>query len=143
MDPNDERQTDSTTENKVDDKKKKKRPVQPDDFFDYRSKPTLFHNVKKDENDQFPLKLIKKQRITHDTFLFRLKFPKKNWISGLWVGGHFAIHGKTEKGDSICRKYTPISHIHKEGYVDFAIKIYSECPEFPDGGKMGKYLSLL
>ena len=38
--------------------KKKRRPIQPDDYFDYKTKPTLFRNVKKDENDQFPLKLV-------------------------------------------------------------------------------------
>ena len=75
--------------------------------------------------------------------MFRLKFPKRTWISGLWVGGHFAFHAQTEKGEAITRKYTPISFVYREGCVDFAIKIYQESPEFPSGGKMSKYLDSL
>ena len=40
------------------------------------------------------------------------------------------------EGDLVNRKYTPISEINNEGFVDFVIKIYRKNvhPRFPDGG---------
>jgi cytochrome-b5 reductase len=65
----------------------------PEDYFDYQSKPSLFELVSKDKNDQFPLKIVKKEVMTHDTYLIRLGFGNENWISGLWAGsGHFVFH---------------------------------------------------
>ena len=46
------------------------------------------------------------------------------------------------EGELTCRKYTPISMITDESYVDFCIKIYRKGihPRFPDGGVMTQYL---
>ena len=111
----------------------------PDDFFDYQSKETLFNNVEKDENDQFQLKITKKEKLTHDTILIRLSFGNDKWISGLWVGGHFVFHAEID-GKTVTRKYTPISTVNTLGYVEFAIKVYREHSDFPGGGKMSSYL---
>lgn len=78
--------------------------------------------------------------MSHDTFKIRLKFPRRDWTSGLWVGGHFAFHAKTE-GETLCRKYTPVSPIYKKGYVDFVIKEYQPNDEYPEGGKMSRYIT--
>jgi hypothetical protein len=42
------------------------------------------------------------------------------------------------KGEIVSRKYTPISKITQNGYIDFLIKIYRSGvhPNFPDGGIM-------
>lgn len=42
------------------------------------------------------------------------------------------------KGELVQRKYTPISSVRNNGYVDFLIKIYRKNvhPRFPDGGVM-------
>ena len=78
--------------------------------------------------------------MTHDTYIFRLEFPEKDWISGLWVGGHFTFHGEVEKGRLLSRKYTPITPICTRGYAEFAIKIYREHDDYPDGGKFSQFL---
>lgn len=49
------------------------------------------------------------------------------------------------EGELVERKYTPISTIQNNGYVDFVIKIYRKNvhPRFPDGGIMTQYLESL
>ena len=42
----------------------------------------------KNDVDQFPLKVIKKQALTHDVYRFDIKFADPEWISGIFVGGH-------------------------------------------------------
>ena len=62
------------------------------EYFDFEGPPSLFNLVEKNEDDQFPLKVIKKEKISHDTYLWELEFPNKDWISGLWPGGHYTMH---------------------------------------------------
>ena len=88
--------------------------------------------------------------MTSDTYIFRFSFPDPDWTFGLPIGGHVifnAIIPTKEKpeGDSVYRKYTPITEITNEGYVDFVIKIYRKNvhPRFPDGGLMTQYLETL
>ena len=47
------------------------------------------------------------------------------------------------EGESISRKYTPVSHIFDEGKFNLLIKVYFKDvhPQFPDGGKMSQYLN--
>lgn len=90
--------------------------------------------VEKDEDDQFSLKVIKKEKMSHDTYLIELEFPNPEWISGLWPGGHFVMHS-TIDGKLVSKKYTPISPVNKKGSSEFAIKIYRNHPDFPEGGK--------
>ena len=44
------------------------------EFFDY-SPPNLCDLIEKDDEDCFPLKVIKKEAISHDTYMFDLEFP--------------------------------------------------------------------
>lgn len=46
----------------------------------------------------------------------------------------------TPEGDYLARKYTPVSPINQTGTIDFVIKCYPQTEEFPEGGKMGRYL---
>lgn len=81
------------------------------EFYDFETPPSLFKNVEKDDNDQFPLKVSKKEKMTHDTFFFTLEFPNPEWIAGLWAGGHYVIHTDLD-GKHVSRKYTPVSPIN-------------------------------
>jgi len=44
---------------------------------------------------------------------------------------------------AVGRKYTPVSPINQKGTIDFVIKCYPQCEEFPNGGVMGRYLETL
>lgn len=108
-------------------------------YFDFKQGPSLFDLVPKDDDDQFPLKVSKKEKLNHDTYLFELEYPNAEWISGLWVGGHFVFHA-TIDGKLVSRKYTPVSPINLKGRAEFVIKIYRPHPDFPEGGKFTQHL---
>lgn len=77
--------------------------------------------------------MIRKDKLTHDTYLFEMEFPNKEWTSGLWPAGHIFFHQKIN-GKTVTRKYSSISsNVHK-GSMLFAIKIYRHSEEFPGGG---------
>jgi hypothetical protein len=103
-------------------------------FVDWEGPQNLFKLIEKDEDDQFKLKVSKKEKIAHDTYIFELDFPNPMWIAGLWPGGHYVWHAEVD-GKKINRKYTPISPVNFKGKSTFVIKIYRENPDFPDGGK--------
>ena len=112
---------------------------QTSEFFDFSGPPNLFNLVEKDDDDQFPLKVIKKEKISPDTYLFELEFPNPEWISGLWPAGHYIWHA-TIDGKQVSRKYTPISPVNKKGSAEFAVKIYRNHADFPEGGKFTQHL---
>ena len=89
-------------------------------------------------------------QLTGDTYIFRFGFPDPEYFLGLPIGKHVIMNAniKTKEhpeGELIERKYTPISEITNQGYVDFVIKIYRRdvVPRFPDGGIMTQYLESL
>lgn len=103
-------------------------------------------NMKKDKDGNIELKLTEKITISEDTFIFRFGLGKKE-VFGLPIGKHviFSADVPTKdapKGELCCRKYTPISEITREGYIDFLIKIYKAgvVPRFPDGGVMTQHI---
>jgi len=63
---------------------------------------------------------------------------------GLPVGNHVMFHAKVD-GEDILRKYTPISDVKDQTFVDFVIKVYRKNvhPKFPEGGLMTQYLENL
>jgi NAD(P)H-flavin reductase len=106
--------------------------------------------MKKDEDGNIELKLAKKIKITHDTYIFRFSFPDPDWTFGLPIGGHVVFTAniptkENPQGELISRKYTPTTVVTNTGYVDFVIKIYRKNvhPRFPDGGLMTQYLESL
>jgi Oxidoreductase FAD-binding domain len=50
--------------------------------------------------------------------------------SGIELGGCVAFVA-TIDGESVSRKYTPISDINQRGTVDFVIKVYRPTVDFP------------
>ena len=113
--------------------------VDPKEYVDWEYSPSLVKNVQRDSDDKFKLKVIKKHAVNHDSYLFELEFPNKDWISGLWPSGHLIFHKKIGDED-IARKYTPVSPINKKGSADFIVKIYRKHPDFENKGKFTQYL---
>ncbi|XP_062973379.1 NADH-cytochrome b5 reductase 2 isoform X2 [Elgaria multicarinata webbii] len=94
-----------------------------------------------DPNIKYPLRLIEREEISHDTRRFRFGLPSSEHILGLPVGQHVYLSAKVA-GNLVIRAYTPVSSDEVKGYVDLIIKVYYKNvhPKFPDGGKMSQYL---
>ena len=95
--------------------------------------------LKRNEEGQISLKLKTKIKISQDTFIFRFEFPHIEMSMGLPIGNHVMFHA-TIKGEEVVRKYTPISAVKDQTFVDFVIKIYRKNAKFPEGGLMTQYL---
>ena len=103
-------------------------------------------NIPKNADGQISLKLKTKIKISGDTYIFRFEFPDLEMQMGLPVGNHVMFHAKVDGDeDEIIRKYTPISDVKDQSFVDFVIKIYRKNahPKFPEGGQMTQYLEKL
>ncbi|XP_060892800.1 NADH-cytochrome b5 reductase 2 [Labrus mixtus] len=94
-----------------------------------------------DSTVKYPLPLIHKQEISHDTKKFRFGLPSANCILGLPVGQHVYLSAKVN-GSLVVRAYTPVSCDDDQGYVDLVVKVYykNSHPSYPEGGKMSQYL---
>lgn len=88
-----------------------------------------------DDEDQFELELKSKEKISNDSYKYCFKLPEDDQVFGLHVGGHIIFHGTDINGQPIAKKYTPVSTVNQKGTIDFVIKIYRKCEEFPNGGK--------
>ncbi|CAN9498643.1 unnamed protein product [Ophioblennius macclurei] len=97
-----------------------------------------------DANAKYPLPLIHKQEISHDTKKFRFGLPSGTHVLGLPVGQHVYLSAKV-KGSLVVRAYTPVSSDQDLGHVDLLVKVYhrNTHPSFPDGGKMSQHLDSL
>lgn len=94
-----------------------------------------------DPNTKYPLKLVKKEHISHDTRRFVFALPSESHILGLPVGQHIYLSAKVG-GSLVVRPYTPVTSDEDLGHMDLVIKVYFKNvhPKFPDGGKMSQYL---
>ncbi|XP_041853105.1 NADH-cytochrome b5 reductase 2 [Melanotaenia boesemani] len=94
-----------------------------------------------DPTMKYPLPLISKQEISHDTKKFRFGLPSASHILGLPVGQHVYLSAKVN-GSLVVRPYTPVSSDEDQGFVDLVVKVYykNSHPSFPDGGQMSQYL---
>ncbi|XP_035521211.1 NADH-cytochrome b5 reductase 2 [Morone saxatilis] len=94
-----------------------------------------------DPTVKYPLPLIDKQEISHDTKKFRFGLPSSTHILGLPIGQHVYLSVKVN-GSLVVRAYTPVSSDEDQGYVDLVVKVYykNSHPSFPEGGKMSQYL---
>jgi len=95
----------------------------------------------KDPAIKYPLKLVDKESLSHDTRRFRFKLPSMEHVLGLPVGQHIYLSARMD-GSLVVRPYTPVSSDDNKGYVDLVIKVYFKNvhPKFPDGGKMSQHL---
>ncbi|XP_005990886.1 NADH-cytochrome b5 reductase 3 [Latimeria chalumnae] len=94
-----------------------------------------------DPNIKYPLKLIDKEIVSHDTRRFRFALPSPEHVLGLPIGQHIYLSAKVND-TLVVRPYTPVSSDDDKGYVDLVVKIYYKNinPKFPEGGKMSQYL---
>jgi len=51
------------------------------------------------------------------------------------VGGYLIFHMEKD-GETISKKFTPVSSVIEKGHVTFVIKIYRPCEEYPNGGRI-------
>lgn len=95
----------------------------------------------KDPSIKYPLRLVDKEIISHDTRKFRFALPSPQHVLGLPVGQHVYLTTKVD-GNLVIRPYTPVSRDEDKGYVDLVVKVYFKGvhPKFPEGGKMSQYL---
>jgi nitrate reductase (NAD(P)H) len=86
-----------------------------------------------------PFKLQEKITLSRDSYLLNFALPTPQHILGLPTGKHVFISAKID-GETVLRRYTPISCNHDVGCIKFVIKAYRPCERFPEGGKMSQYL---
>ncbi|XP_075423518.1 NADH-cytochrome b5 reductase 2-like isoform X2 [Ascaphus truei] len=105
------------------------------------SKATKVPTTLLDPSEKYPLPLIEKQEISHDTKKFRFALPSSEHILGLPIGQHVYLSAKVN-GNLVIRAYTPVSSDGVRGHVDLIVKVYYKNvnPKFPEGGKMSQYL---
>merc|ERR1711915_690292 len=94
-----------------------------------------------DSTVKYPLELIEREEISHDTRRFRFRLPTPDHVLGLPVGQHIYLSARIN-GQLIVRPYTPVTCDDDIGYMDLVIKVYFKNvhPKFPEGGKMSQYL---
>jgi len=97
-----------------------------------------------DPQTKYPLKLVERHVISHDTRRFRFALPSSQHILGLPVGQHVYLSCRVNE-QLVIRPYTPVTSDDDKGYVDLVVKVYFKNvhPKFPDGGKMTQYLENL
>uniref|UniRef100_A0A7S4NA60 Nitrate reductase n=1 Tax=Odontella aurita TaxID=265563 RepID=A0A7S4NA60_9STRA len=86
-----------------------------------------------------PFDLQSKTVLSHDTYLLDFALPTKEHVLGLPTGKHMFLSAKID-GETVMRRYTPISSNYDVGCVKFVIKAYRPTERFPRGGKMSQYL---
>ncbi|XP_029812469.1 NADH-cytochrome b5 reductase 2 isoform X2 [Suricata suricatta] len=94
-----------------------------------------------DSETKYPLPLIEKEQISHNTRRFRFGLPSPDHVLGLPVGNYIHLLARID-GVLVVRAYTPVSSDDDQGFVDLIIKIYFKNvhPNYPEGGKMTQYL---
>ena len=80
--------------------------------------------------------------LSRDSFLLDFALPTPEHILGLPTGKHVFMSAVIN-GETVLRRYTPISSNHDTGCVKFVIKAYRSCERFPEGGKMSQYVDTL
>lgn len=90
---------------------------------------------------KYPLKLVGKEIVSHDTRRFVFALPTKGHILGLPIGQHIYLTARID-GQLVIRPYTPVTSDKDTGHMDLVVKVYFKNvhPKFPDGGKMSQYL---
>lgn len=97
-----------------------------------------------DPQTKYPLKLIERHVISHDTRRFRFALPSPQHVLGLPVGCHIYLSARINE-QLVIRPYTPVTSDDDKGYFDLVVKVYFKNvhPKFPDGGKLTQYLETL
>jgi nitrate reductase (NAD(P)H) len=86
-----------------------------------------------------PFRLQNKVALSRDTYLLDYALPTPEHVLGLPTGKHVFISAVVN-GETVLRRYTPISSNCDIGCVKFVIKVYRPSERFPKGGKMSQYV---
>lgn len=89
-----------------------------------------------------PFRLQNKIVLSRDTILLDFALPTPEHVLGLPTGKHMFLSAKID-GETVLRRYTPISSNYDIGCVKFVIKVYRPCERFRNGGKMSQYVDTL
>lgn len=89
-----------------------------------------------------PFKLQAKTVLSHDSFMLDFALPSPDHVLGLPTGKHMFLSNEID-GETVMRRYTPISSNYDIGQVKFVIKAYRPCERFPNGGKFSQHLDNL
>lgn len=94
--------------------------------------------------EKYPMKLVEKIVLSHDTRLFRFELPSPEHVLGLPIGQHIYLSARIG-GSLVVRPYTPTSSDEDLGHMDLVIKVYHADvhPKFPEGGKMTQHLEAM
>lgn len=97
--------------------------------------------LKPDAFQKFPL--IEKNRLSHNTCVYRFGLPNSTDRLGLPIGQHISI-GATINGKEVVRSYTPISRDDELGYFDLLIKTYEQgnISRHVDSKKIGEHIEV-
>lgn len=97
-----------------------------------------------DPTVKYPLELVEREELSHDTRRFRFKLPSSEHVLGLPIGQHIYLSARVD-GQLVVRPYTPVSSDDDKGFMDLVVKVYFKNvhPKFPEGGKMSQYLEAM
>ena len=87
-------------------------------------------------------RLQNKEVLSHDTFMLDFALQSPEHILGLPTGKHVFLSAEID-GETVMRRYTPISSNYDVGCIKFVIKAYPPCERFPRGGKMSQHVDTL
>ncbi|CAJ1961681.1 unnamed protein product [Cylindrotheca closterium] len=80
--------------------------------------------------------------LSRDSFMLDFALPTPQHVLGLPTGKHMFMSAVIN-GETVMRRYTPISSNYDVGCVKFVIKAYRPCERFPNGGKMSQHVDNL
>lgn len=106
--------------------------------IDLKTGRPLALNAKK----KLPFKLQGKTVLSRDSFLLDFALQSPEHVLGLPTGKHMFLSAEVN-GETVMRRYTPISSNFDVGQVKFVIKAYRPCERFPKGGKFSQHLDSL
>jgi nitrate reductase (NAD(P)H) len=95
-----------------------------------------------DPKKKISFKLKTKTQVTHDSFILEFALQTSDTVLGLPTGKHVFLCAAIN-GETVMRRYTPISSNFDVGCIKFIVKAYYPCTRFPQGGKMSPYLDSL
>lgn len=104
--------------------------------------PTTGRKLALNPKKKKAFKLQDKIVLSHDSFLLDFALQTPEHMLGLPTGKHMFLSAEI-KGDTVMRRYTPISSNYDIGSVKFVIKAYRPCERFPAGGKFSQHLDAL
>ena len=110
-----------------------------EEMFDEKTGAPIALSAKKKR----PFALQNKTVLSHDSFMLEFALQSKEHMLGLPTGKHMFLSGEVN-GETVMRRYTPISSNHDKGVVRFVLKAYPPLPpRFPTGGKFSQHLDAL